>query len=55
MFKRNAKVRWTSARGGRSGTGVIKEINETARGRWYVVKTPEGTTITLRAACLEAI
>jgi hypothetical protein len=50
-FKKNARVHYTTPRGGQQGYGKITEITETSRGLWYsVTDSKTGAVIKLRAA-----
>lgn len=55
-LKKNAKVKYTTPRGGQTGEGKIIEITETLRGLWFTVK--DGTTgalVKLRARNVTAL
>lgn len=55
-MKKNAKVRYTTPRGGQTGEGKVIEIQETLRGLWYVVKdAATGAQVKLRARNIQLL
>ena len=51
QLKKGATVRYTARV--QQGTGKIAAVRTSQRGAWYDVKTPEGKTLSLRAAQLQ--